>query len=148
MPKHKVLTTDAEIDAALARAAEAPEKPYLESIQYRPGRGLDLFILHMSDGQRYLLPREKLQGLQTATREQAANIEILGKGTGLYWPDLDAALYVPSLVSGVYGNRAWMAKLGQIGGSQTSPRKTQASRANGLKGGRPKRVTHRESIAA
>jgi len=140
MAKHKVVTTDAEIDAAIQRAATLADEPRVLSVEYRPGRGLDLLILQMSDGHRCVLPREDLQGLQHATREQVAQIEILGKGTGLHWPALDVDLYVPALLQGVYGTRQWMAKIGRSGGTSTSKAKRRSSRLNGLKGGRPKRM--------
>lgn len=140
MTKHKVITTDAQIDAAIQRAAGLAGEPRVLRAEYRPGRGLDLIILQMSDGHRCLLPREDLQGLQRASREQISQIEILGNGTGLHWPALDVDLYVPALLKGVYGNRQWMAKIGRAGGSTTSAAKRQSSRLNGRLGGRPKRA--------
>jgi hypothetical protein len=38
-------------------------------------------------------------------------IQILGEGTGLLWPILDVAHYVPALLEGVYGSEKWMAAL-------------------------------------
>jgi hypothetical protein len=53
-------------------------------LKYRPEPGLDLLILKLSDGQWQLIPREDLEGLQGATREQIAQVKILGNGTGLH----------------------------------------------------------------
>ena len=139
MAKHEVITTDAEIDAAIQRASAVADEPRVISLEYRPGRGLDLLILQMSDGHRCVLPREDLQGLQNATREQVAKIEILGQGTGLHWPLLNVDLYVPALLSGIYGTRRWMAEIGRSGGIKTSAAKRRSSRLNGSRGGRPKR---------
>ena len=139
MAKHEVITTDAEIDAAIQRASAVADEPRVISVEYRPGRGLDLLILQMSDGHRCVLPREDLQGLQNATREQVAKIEILGQGTGLHWPLLNVDLYVPALLSGIYGTRRWMAEIGRSGGIKTSAAKRRSSRLNGSRGGRPKR---------
>jgi hypothetical protein len=108
-------------------------------IEYRPGVGLDLFVLKLIDGRRRVFPREELQGLQSGTREQLARVEIVGGGTGLHWTDLDADLYVPALLRGVYGNKLWMAKIGKRGGLARTIAKKKAARANGLKGGRPRR---------
>jgi hypothetical protein len=140
MAKHNVITTDAEIDAAIKQAATLKDEPRVLSVEYRAGRGLDLFILQMSDGHRCVLPREDLQGLQTATRQQVAQVEILGNGTGLHWPALNVDLYVPALLQGIYGNRQWMSQIGRAGGAITTARKRKSSRANGLRGGRPKRT--------
>jgi hypothetical protein len=136
--RHKMATTDAEIDRALHRARNLPSEPRVAEVEYRPEPGLDLLILRMSDGRRYVIPREDLQGLQSAARDQIARVEILGGGTGLHWPDLDLDHYVPGLLRRVYGNRNWMAVIGRDGGSAKSPAKKKAARANGLKGGRPR----------
>jgi len=141
MAKHRVVTTDAEIDVAIQRAAVLANEPRVLSIEYRPGRGLDLLILKMSDGHRCVLPREDLQGLQHATREQVAQVRILGKGTGLHWPALGVDLYVPALLRGIYGTRQWMSQIGRSGGTKTSATKRRTSRLNGTKGGRPRRST-------
>lgn len=137
--RRKILTTDAEIDLAIERARRLREQPLVSEIEYRPGTGLDLFILKLTDGRRCALPREDLQGLQTGTREQLANIEIVGGGTGLHWPALDADLYVPALLRGIYGNKLWMAKIGRRGGLAQTAAKKRAARANGKLGGRPRR---------
>lgn len=138
MGEHKVVTTDAEIDRAIDRAAAAEREPRVVSVEYRPGAGLDLLILKLSDGRREIIPREDLQGLENATREQVSHVEILGNGTGLRWPELDVDQYVPGLLKHIYGTKRWMAEIGRSGGSARSAAKRKASRANGLKGGRPR----------
>jgi hypothetical protein len=139
MTTHRVVTTDTQIDQAISRAKALTKEPRVTGVAYRPGPGLDLLILQMSDGHRCALPREDLQGLQGATRQQISQIEILGNGTGLHWPALDVDLYVPALLQGIYGTRRWMAEIGAKGGAATSSAKRKASRANGRQGGRPKR---------
>ncbi len=139
MAKHKVVTTNADIDRALGRAKSFAGEPRLLSVEYRSGRGLDLLILTMSDGHRQVIPREDLEGLQSATEDQIVEMEILGGGTGIHWPALDLDHYVPNLLRQQYGTRRWMAQLGRSGGSSTSPAKKRASRTNGMKGGRPRK---------
>lgn len=136
---HEIVTSDAEIDRAIQRAKDLRDEPRVTEVEYRPGPGLDLLILKMSDGHRHVIPREDLQGLHSATKEQIARVEILGSGTGLHWPELDVDFYVPGLLRGVYGNKKWMAEIGRSGGSVKSAAKKRAARANGLKGGRPRR---------
>jgi hypothetical protein len=135
--RHTVVTTDAQIDRAIQRARNLQKEPRVTDVEYRPGPGLDLFILKLSDGRRHLIAREDLQGLHSATSEQRARVEILGNGTGLRWPALDVEHYVPGLLRRVYGSKVWMAKIGRTGGSANSAAKKRAARANGLKGGRP-----------
>ena len=139
MAKHNVVTTDAEIDRSIERAKDLQDEPRVTEVEYRPGAGLDLLILKLSDGHRQLIPREDLEGLQGATREQIAQVKILGNGTGLHWPALNLDHYVPSLLRHIYGTTRWMAEIGRSGGSAGSAAKRKVSRANGVKGGRPKR---------
>lgn len=138
MATHKVITTDEEIDQALERAKQIDEEVRALSVEYKPGRELDLLILKLSDGSRRLIPREDIEGLQKATRAQIAHVELASNGQGLHWPDLDLDLYVPALLKNIYGSRRWMAQIGRRGGAAKSPAKRQAARANGLKGGRPR----------
>jgi hypothetical protein len=136
-----VVTTDEEIDAAIARAASLADEPRATSIAYRPG--LDVFVVMLSNGERMVLQRELLQGLQDGTKRQLANVEITPQGSGLHWPDLDVDLYVPSLLRHIYGTKQWMSKIGRLGGAARTPAKAEASRVNGSLGGRPKRAMSR-----
>ena len=53
---------------------------------------------------------------------------------------LDADIYIPGLLEGLLGSKKWMAqRLGQLGGKSTSQAKANAARANGAKGGRPRK---------
>lgn len=140
MAKHRVVTTDAEIDRAIAAAKELEDEPRVAQVEYRPGHGLDLLILTMSDGRRVLIPREDLEGLQGARREEIAEVVISPSGTALHWPRLDLDYYVPNLLRHIYGSRRWMSHVGRLGGAVKSAAKVRASRENGAKGGRPRKV--------
>lgn len=140
MAVHRVITSEEEIDRAIERAAGLRGEPRVVKVEYRPGRGLNLLVLSLSDGHRHLVPVEDVEGLRSATREQIGEVEILGRGTGLHWPALDLDLYVPDILRGIYGTRRWMAAMGRKGGMAMSTAKRKASRANGLKGGRPKKA--------
>lgn len=137
MAKHKVITTDADIDRALERAETLHESRVLNA-SYNPE--LNLLLLQLSDGHRRAIPVEDIEGLQDATAAQCSAVEILGNGTGLHWPELDFDLYVPALLQGVTGTRRWMAEMGRKGGSAKSAAKRKASQSNGRLGGRPKKL--------
>ena len=79
------------------------------------------------------------EGLEGAEPSQLKEIEITPSGFGLHFPAVDADIYVPGLLEGFLGSKAWMAsRLGQIGGQSRSKAKQSASRANGKLGGRAK----------
>ena len=138
MAKHKVVTTDDELDRALEDARRLPDEPRVTSAEYKTGPGLDLLILRLNNAHRLVIPREDLQGLMQATKRQIANVEIIGNGTGLHWPELDLDYYVPNLLKHIYGTKRWMAEIGRRGGAATTRAKRSASRKNGSKGGRPR----------
>ena len=144
--QHRSIVTKENIDAALKAASELENEPVAASIDFIPKA--DLYVVHLSDGTRIPLLRENVQGLQSATRKQLAEVEINGLGTGLRWPSLDLDMYVPALFKGVYGNKAWMKQLGRNGGSVRSDAKATAARVNGTKGGRPKKTRLGEDVAA
>ena len=138
MVEHEVITTDAEIDAALERSKLHDSDPRALAVEHIPA--LKLLIVGLSNQRRLVLPIEDLQGLGNATHKQIQNYELLGHGTGISFPDLDVDLYVPALIEGGYGNRRWMAQLGRKGGSAKTEAKRKAAKANGAKGGRPART--------
>lgn len=138
MAKHEAATTDAEIVAALENAKVHDSEPVARKVEHIPE--LNLLIVRLSNGRRLVLPLEDVQGLVNATHEQIQKYELLGHGTGISFPQLDVDLYVPALIEGVYGNRRWMARLGEKGGKAKSDAKRRAARANGVKGGRPTRA--------
>ena len=56
----------------------------------------------------------------------------------LHWSELDADLFIPSLLAGVFDDQAWIAaKLGAAGGKSRSEATIHAARANDNLGGWP-----------
>ena len=92
--------------------------------------------VELSNGTRFEFPAALAQGLEGATPEQLAQVEIMG-GYGLHWEALDVDLLVPELMAGLFGSRAYMAAKA---GRQASPAKAAAARRNGSRGGRPRKV--------
>ena len=103
-----------------ARASDRDGKPH----------GWDLILANLDCG----LTRSG------ASRAELVQVEVEGLGFNLHWPKLDVDLYVPALVAGVFGTQDWMVKaLARRAGRSTSPAKAAAARANGAKGGRPRK---------
>jgi hypothetical protein len=98
-------------------------------------------LVSLNSGVDISFPARAAEGLENATASQLESIEITPSGLGLHFPKIDADIFLPSLLEGVFGSRKWMAaKLGAMGGKSTSVAKRYASRANGRLGGRPKKA--------
>jgi len=128
--------TDDQIDAALARGqANRSREPRATKAWYaaEPKR----VLVELENGCTFGFPPRLAQGLETATDEQLAQVEILGDGYGLHWEALDVDISVPGLMAGIFGTRSYMARRA---GQAVSVAKAAAARANGARGGRPKKA--------
>lgn len=129
------------MDAALATAKRF--EPYdRRAVEARYQAGEDAISIRLDDCVMISIPRKYLQGLVGASPAQLSKIEIVGKGTGLRWPLLDVDHYVLGLLGHVFGTARWMRRIGRLGGLARSKSKTAAARANGRKGGRPKKSAY------
>lgn len=98
-------------------------------------------VIGLSSGIELRFLPQDAQGLETAKPTDLDLIEISPSGLGLHFPKLDADIYLPALLEGFLGSGQWTtAQLGRKGGTVKSAAKTQAARANGRHGGRPKTV--------
>ena len=82
-------------------------------------------------------PPPLVEGLCDAGDAQLAEVEVIGNGFGLHWRTLDVDYTVPGLVNGIFGTAKWMAARA---GRTKSEAKAAAARANGAKGGRPRKM--------
>ncbi len=131
--------TDAQLKAAEARGRKMREtEPRASSARYDQTTGK--VVVDLVNGCSYAFPARLVQDLQGASDESLAEIEVDSVGFNLHWPALDVDLFVPALVSGIFGTRRWMAsQLARIAGRTKSPAKAAAARLNGAKGGRPRK---------
>jgi hypothetical protein len=133
--------TDAELDRQIEVARERSEiaaaEPRATSARYdaRTGR----IEIELSDGCLFAFPAREAQGLEGATARQLARVEVIGDGYALHWEELDVDYTVPGLLAGRLGSRLWMREHARRAGSVTSEAKARAARANGAKGGRPRK---------
>jgi hypothetical protein len=114
----------------------------LRHVQRNPvrQRSRDRVIIELSTGDEFSFAPRRAQGLEKAKPSDLDVTEISPSGFGLHFPKLDADVWVPALLEGVFGSRRWMAaRLGARGGRVKSRAKARAARANGRLGGRPRK---------
>jgi hypothetical protein len=132
--------TEAQLRAAETRGrAMLAAEPRAVAAHF--DRAAGRVVVDLANGCSYAFPPHLVQDLQGASEEALAGVVVDGVGFNLHWPALDADLYVPALVSGIFGTRDWMKReLARVAGQATSPAKVAAARANGAKGGRPRKT--------
>jgi Protein of unknown function (DUF2442) len=100
------------------RIAEMTE-PRATSVRYNRDSGR--IELELRNGCFFAFPAEIVQGLQGASPEQIAAVEIWGDGYALRWDALDLDFTVPGLLQGRFGNRKWLAQWGGSGWNAPAP---------------------------
>lgn len=142
MTTHWTPATPAELERELEAAREAGRRE-----QDTEARAIAAYydaaggrvIVELRNGCAFAFPAEMAQGLRGASAADLAEVEVTPDGYGLHWEALDADLAVPALLRGVFGTRAWMSEWGRVGGSARTEAKAAAARANGARGGRPRK---------
>ena len=128
--------SDIDIDRSLQRGAKAHmSEP--RALSARFDATTQRVVVELANGCAFVFPPQAAQGLETATAAQLSQVEVLGSGVGLHWETLDVDLSVPALLAGLFGTKAWLARQA---GQTRSPAKAAAARANGQKGGRPRKT--------
>lgn len=127
--------TDAEIEEARERAErEALIEPRAASARYDAETGR--ILVELTNGCLFGFAPSEREYLGNATPEQLAAITVPIGGEGLHWDEINADLSVPGTIAHRLNLAAWAPK---FMGQRTSEAKSAAARANGAKGGRPKR---------
>jgi hypothetical protein len=128
--------TSEQIAAANERGRIIREaQPHAKSARY--DCKADRVVVELLNGASFAFPPRLVEDLHRAGPEEIAEVELIAEGYGLHWESLDLDYSVPGLINGVFGTAKWMA--GRAGRA-TSPSKAAAARANGAKGGRPRKA--------
>jgi hypothetical protein len=129
--------SNSRLERARAKANEIVRHgPVAVAARYRAG----MILVELTSGVEVHFPVRLVQGLEHGSPKELSDIQIEARGLGLHWPKLDVDLYVPNLLQGILGTRKWMAEIGKLGGSVSSPAKARASAENGKLGGRPRKA--------
>jgi hypothetical protein len=132
-------TFEEQMRAAKARAEHRLRtEPHIEKAHYDSKLGR--VVVSLSNHAWFAFRPEDAQGLGGATDVELKTIKITPSTFGLHFPLLDAYFDITDLMQGSFGTRKWMAaRLGQVGGSAKTDAKSNAARANGKLGGRPRK---------
>jgi len=125
---------------ARARArglARTQDRSAVVNAHYDPDR--DLIDLTFGGGGSMAIPRKMVPGLERAPQSKLESVVVSPAGDALSWPSLDVDVYVPGLVERAFGTRLFAAATGRRGGRRRSKAKAAAAKANGAKGGRPRK---------
>jgi len=106
------------------------------AVAARYDRRVSRIVVDLNNGLELAFPPHLAEGLAGGRPADLAAIEITPTGLGLHWPKLDADLYLPTLLQGVFGSPRWMA--GLVGKSGELVR-TAAKRTSGRNRGRPRK---------
>jgi hypothetical protein len=127
--------SDAAVDQAEKRMRELlDEVPHAIAARY--DRRVSRIVVGLSNGLELAFPPHLAEGLSKAKPVDLSVIEITPTGLGLHWPKLDADLYVPALIEGVFGSPRWMAALRNRSGGLAPAIAKGAARKGVQRGGR------------
>ncbi len=138
--------TRSEWNQMLADADHAADEyarrwPQVTSVRY--DRATKSVVLKLNNGAKLGVPATKLQGVAGATEEQRANVSILGPNWAIQFPQIDQQFTVEELLCGVFGNKAWMAKLNRKSGKSATSARVSAARTSIRKS-----ATRRKAVTA
>lgn len=127
--------TDSMIEAALVRGAQvARMEPRAKAVRY--DAAAHRVVVDLTNDATFAFPPALVEGLGRASGAQLAEVKVTASGYGIHWEALDIDLSVPGLLAGLFGTQRHMARRA---GRAKSPAKAAAARANGAKGGRPRK---------
>jgi hypothetical protein len=130
---------DSQIESVIARQIEVNKiQPKACGVFY--GQKERKLIIQFDNGCEFSCPVLLLQGVCELSDDEISKVKLTPAGWGLTWEDADIDLGVNELMQGVFGTKAWMKKNAAKGGRSKSEKKKAASRENGKKGGRPKKL--------
>lgn len=133
----KHATTDAEIDQAV-RQGQAYDRTAtkINEAHYDPQR--DMLIAHLSTGATLTVPRSAVPFLNALSPDAIGDPDVEPPGYALWFERPEIGVRLETLLEAGVGTLARDIAARALGASK-SPAKTTAVRANGAKGGRPRK---------
>jgi hypothetical protein len=140
---------DFEYAAALAAGrTEAEVEIRAQAVRYVPERDAIEIVTNHNAG--FLIPRQWIGALQDVPTEELNKLEVWPEGSAIELQDRDVQISVHGLLTAVLPamlpSRAIAAIFASRGGQMTSRAKRKSSRANGRKGGRPRKSSSKQVV--
>lgn len=141
MSEHRL--TDAEIRRQLgparAREREARRQGH-RARAARFDRATRRVVVELSSGILFAFPVSRIPALRRATPTALAAVTMSASGSTLRWETMDVDLSVAGLLLSAVDPRERARHLAALAGRKTSAAKAAAARANGRRGGRPRKA--------
>lgn len=134
----RVTTTDAEIDAAIAKGRAYDRlSAKIIAARYLPAR--DVVAVRLSTGALIEIPRKTIPRFLSMRAKDLARVEIGPAGASIWFQPADVGAELDELLLAATGARALRLAGARAMGSITSKKKAAAARLNGKRGGRPRK---------
>lgn len=138
MKARGIIPTPAELEQARQRGEEADRiEPRAEHISYDPRR--KRLVISLRRGALVAIPIDRIKWLRSATARQLRDVYADQFGDAVISDELDMHISLKGLLRDLVGLTGAAAMMGSEGGKSKSPAKASAARANGKRGGRPRR---------
>lgn len=128
-----------QVPAAWARDARE-RKTGRRAVSAYYDRDTGRVMMELTSGFVFGFPARAIPALARATPQQLAAVELSPGGSALHWEELDADLSIPGLLLSSVNRSEKLSELARVAGRVTSRAKAAAARANGAKGGRPRKA--------
>jgi len=130
-----------QFQAATIRGEEERRSGHAVNAAYDARR--KRLVVDLNTGMVIMVPVHLLEDLADANTEDLAEIELSPSGLGLHWPRLDADLYVPALMQGIFGTKDQHSDHSGRHGRQTRGRtRGHADKQQAMNMGKGKGVAH------
>jgi hypothetical protein len=143
MSKNRPKISDQEFDRQYARATRRAREAEAAELRAKSARYDSMtrrMNIDLTNGLSFQVPVTLLDEFAGARPRDIAAVELGPRGAALHWENLDLDFSVAGLLTTVLGTAVVMAEAGRKGGRARSPGKAAAVRANGAKGGRPRKA--------
>jgi Protein of unknown function (DUF2442) len=134
------MTTDDELRLAIEAGWRRREtERRAASVRYNPDR--DAIEIELSDGAGVRLPRAMVEEFRDVPPADMTKLRVSPAGYGIRLDEHDINISVHGLIAALATTADMAGSLGKIGGAARTEAKRISARANGLKGGRPRKVS-------